>query len=105
MGTPNSGKSTLFNRMTGLKQKTGNYPGVTVERHTGTIRVDGQPLELIDLPGTFALSAGSLEERIAVDVVLGRVEGTPKPAGILAVIMANIVAIFLLRIVGKSLMD
>ncbi len=89
MGTPNSGKSTLFNRMTGLKQKTGNYPGVTVERHTGTVTANDRPLELIDLPGTYALSASSLEERIAVDVVLGRIEGTQKPAGILAVISAT----------------
>ena len=89
VGNPNSGKSTLFNRLTGMKQKTGNYPGVTVERHIGTLTVDGQPIELIDLPGTFALSATSLEERIAVDVVLGRVEGTAKPAGILAVVSAT----------------
>ena len=89
VGNPNSGKSTVFNRLTGLRQKTGNYPGVTVERHTGTLRVEDTALELIDLPGTFALSAHSLEERIAVDVVLGRMEGTAKPAGILAVVSAT----------------
>lgn len=89
VGNPNSGKSTLFNRLTGLKQKTGNYPGVTVERHTGTLRTDALALNLIDLPGTFALSAHSLEERIAIDVVLGRMEGTPQPSGILAVISAT----------------
>ena len=89
MGNPNSGKSTVFNRLTGLRQKTGNYPGVTVERHTGTTQVGTESLELIDLPGTFALSAHSLEERIAVDVVLGRMPGTDRPAGILAVVSAT----------------
>ena len=89
MGNPNSGKSTVFNRLTGLRQKTGNYPGVTVERHTGTAHVASESLELIDLPGTFALSAHSLEERIAVDVVLGRMPGTDRPAGILAVVSAT----------------
>lgn len=89
VGNPNSGKSTLFNRLTGLRQKTGNYPGVTVERHTGSFTTEGAIVELIDLPGTFALSAQSLEESIAVDVVLGRMEGTAKPAGILAVVSAT----------------
>ena len=86
LGNPNSGKSTLFNRLTGMRQKTGNYPGVTVEKHVGVMRQDESVLELIDLPGTFGLSAYSLEERIAVDVVLGRVEGIARPDGILAVV-------------------
>jgi ferrous iron transport protein B len=89
VGNPNSGKSTVFNRLTGLRQKTGNYPGVTVERHTGTLSVDQTAIDLIDLPGTFALSANSLEERIAVDVVLGRMAGTTRPEGILAVVSAT----------------
>ena len=89
VGIPNSGKSTLFNRLTGLKQKTGNYPGVTVERHTGTMTVDGTTLELVDLPGVYALSAASLEERIAVDVILGRMEDVEAPQGILAVVSAT----------------
>ena len=75
VGNPNSGKSTLFNRLTGLRQKTGNYPGVTVEKHVGTVRFDNAAFELIDLPGMFALSAHSLEERIACDVVMGRIPG------------------------------
>ena len=69
-----------------MRQKTGNYPGVTVEKHVGIARHGDSVLELIDLPGTFALSAYSAEERIAVDVALGRVPGTPRPAGILAVV-------------------
>ena len=86
VGTPNSGKSTLFNRLTGLKQRIGNYPGVTVERHVGSLKVDDKSFELIDLPGTHGLSAHSLEEHIAVDVIFGRMEGTREPDGILAVI-------------------
>jgi ferrous iron transport protein B len=86
VGNPNSGKSTLFNRLTGLRQKTGNYPGVTVEKHVGVVTFDDIAFELIDLPGMFALSAHSLEERIASDVVLGRIPDMERPAGILAVV-------------------
>jgi ferrous iron transport protein B len=89
VGNPNSGKSTLFNRLTGLKQRIGNYPGVTVERHVGTLSYDGNVTELVDLPGTHSLSAHSLEEQIAVDVILGRMEDTPTPDGILAVLDAT----------------
>jgi len=89
VGTPNSGKSTLFNRLTGLRQRIGNYPGVTVERHIGTLKVDHQNIELVDLPGTHTLSAHSLEERIAVDVILGRMQGLPPPDGILVVVDAT----------------
>ena len=89
VGNPNSGKSTLFNRLTGLRQRIGNYPGVTVERHVGTLKVGDESIELIDLPGTHALSAHSLEEQIAVDVILGHMEGTANPDGILAVVDAT----------------
>ena len=89
VGTPNSGKSTLFNRLTGLKQRIGNYPGVTVERHVGTLSFEDKKTELIDLPGTHSLSAHSLEEQIAVDVILGRMEGSSAPDGILAVLDAT----------------
>jgi ferrous iron transport protein B len=89
VGNPNSGKSTLFNRLTGLRQRIGNYPGVTVERHVGTLKVGDRSLQLVDLPGTHALSAHSLEEQIAVDVILGHMEGTATPDGILAVVDAT----------------
>ncbi len=89
VGNPNSGKSTLFNRLTGLKQRIGNYPGVTVERHVGTLKVDDVAIELVDLPGTHSLSAHSLEEHIAVDVIFGRMPGTRTPDGILAVLDAT----------------
>jgi ferrous iron transport protein B len=86
VGNPNSGKSTLFNRLTGLRQRTANYPGVTVEKHIGTVKFDDMALELVDLPGMYALSAHSLEEGIAVDVLLGRMPDIRPPAGILAVL-------------------
>lgn len=89
VGTPNSGKSTLFNRLTGLKQRIGNYPGVTVERHTGTLSEGDRTFELIDLPGTHGLNAHSLEERIAIDVIFGRMQGTNPPDAILAVVDAT----------------
>jgi len=86
VGNPNSGKSTVFNRLTGLRQRIGNYPGVTVERHVGTVQVNDRSIELVDLPGTHALSAHSFEEKIAIDVILGRMEGARPPDGILAVV-------------------
>ncbi|MDJ0749697.1 MAG: ferrous iron transport protein B [Woeseiaceae bacterium] len=89
VGTPNCGKSTLFNRLTGLKQRIGNYPGVTVERHVGYFRTEDSTTELVDLPGTHSLSAHSLEEQIAVDVIFSRLEGTRPPDGILAVLDAT----------------
>ncbi len=89
VGTPNSGKSTLFNRLTGLRQRIGNYPGVTVERHVGTLKFGERRIELVDLPGTHTLSANSLEERIAVDVILGNMPDVPAPDGILAVVDAT----------------
>lgn len=89
VGSPNAGKSTLFNRLTGLRQRIGNYPGVTVERHIGLLKVDDQVVELVDLPGTHGLSAHSIEEQIAVDVILGRMAGTQPPDAILAVVDAT----------------
>ncbi len=89
VGNPNSGKSTLFNRLTGLKQRIGNYPGVTVEKHVGYLKTDDAMVELVDLPGTHSLSAHSLEEHITVDVIFGRIEGTQSPDGILAVLDAT----------------
>jgi ferrous iron transport protein B len=89
IGSPNSGKSTLFNRLTGLHQRIGNYPGVTVERHVVKLTVDNVILQLIDLPGTHGLSAHSLEEKVVIDVIFGRIEGTEIPDGILAVVDAT----------------
>ena len=86
VGNPNAGKSSVFNRLTGLRQHTANYPGVTVERRIGRGNFGGVSLDLIDLPGTYSLSPTSTDEKIAVDVLFGRVVGTPKPEAILAVI-------------------
>ena len=89
IGNPNSGKSTLFNRLTGLRQTTGNYPGVTVEKHSGVLQLNGTALELVDLPGIYCLGGFSADERIAVDVVLGRIDGTARPDGLLVVLDAT----------------
>ena len=86
IGNPNSGKSTLFNRLTGLRQRTANYPGVTVEKRIGRLQLDSSLVDLIDLPGTYSLSPSSDDERIAVEVLLGRIPGTPLPDVILAVV-------------------
>ena len=71
IGNPNTGKTTLFNALTGMSQRVGNYPGVTVERKTGTLQLpEGTRVSLVDLPGTYSLSAASPDEIIAVDVLL-----------------------------------
>ncbi len=76
IGPPNSGKTTLFNQLTGLRQKVANYPGVTVEKHLGVVSLeDGRSVDLVDLPGVHGLSARTLDERVSVDVLHGRVEG------------------------------
>jgi len=89
IGNPNAGKSTLFNRLTGLRQTTGNFPGVTVEKHLGTVQLSNSALNLVDLPGIYSLDGNSVDERIAVDVTLGRVPGTERPSGLLVVIDAT----------------
>ena len=89
IGNPNAGKSTLFNRLTGLRQTTGNFPGVTVEKHIGTVQLSHSAFNLIDLPGIYSLDGTSTDERIAVDVTLGRVPGTDRPSGLLVVIDAT----------------
>ncbi len=86
VGNPNAGKSTLFNRLTGLRQKTANYPGVTVEKRSGWLKLPDKTVELFDLPGTYALSAEATDERIAVEMLLGRLPDIPAPSGILVVI-------------------
>ncbi|RZM12381.1 MAG: ferrous iron transporter B [Sphingomonas sp.] len=73
VGNPNAGKSALFNALTGARQKVGNYPGVTVERHSGRLALDdGRPVELVDLPGTYSLDPSSADERVTRDVVTGQ---------------------------------
>lgn len=89
IGNPNTGKSTLFNALTGLRQKVGNYPGVTVEKHVGQITVGGMTVQLIDLPGSYSLAAYSPDEMIAVDVLLGRIPGERRPDAVLVVVDAT----------------
>jgi ferrous iron transport protein B len=87
IGPPNSGKSTLFNRLTGLRQKVANYPGVTVEQRKGLMAGVGRDdLTLIDLPGIYSLTPYSEDARVAVDVLRGRMPGTPKPDAVLLVL-------------------
>lgn len=84
VGNPNAGKTTVFNGLTGLRQKVGNYPGVTVERKEGvTYTQHGKALRLLDLPGSYSLYARSPDEQIAVDALLGRISGIPRPAGVI----------------------
>ncbi len=90
VGNPNCGKSTLFNALTGLKQKVGNYPGVTVEKKVGTAYSQhGQPITVIDLPGTYSLAARSPDEAVTRDVLLGRRADTPQPDRILCIVDAT----------------
>jgi len=84
-GNPNSGKSTLFNALTGAHVKVSNYPGVTVTRTTAVVQIPGfGPADLVDLPGTYSLSARSRDEQVAVDAVLGRVGQRPDAVLIVA---------------------
>lgn len=89
IGPPNSGKSTLFNRLTNLRQKVGNYPGITVEQHTGTMVVGGGEITLIDLPGVYGLNPHSEDERVAVNVLNGKMEGVAQPDAVLLVLDAT----------------
>jgi len=87
VGPPNSGKTTLFNRLTKLRQKVGNFPGVTVEHHTGYVRdAEGEEVALIDLPGVYSLTPKSEDEKVAVDVLTGTMPGTPRPDAIILVL-------------------
>jgi ferrous iron transport protein B len=87
IGPPNAGKSTLFNKLTGLRQKVANYPGVTVEQRMGVMAGVGRDdLTLIDLPGIYSLTPYSEDARVAVDVLRGRMPGSPKPDAVLLVL-------------------
>jgi len=90
IGSPNSGKTTLFNSLTGLRQRVGNYPGVTVEKKEGHLTLpDGSEALLLDLPGTYSLNARSPDEQVAVDVLLGRTDHTPPPGLLVCVVDAT----------------
>ncbi|HEX5726785.1 MAG TPA: ferrous iron transport protein B [Longimicrobiaceae bacterium] len=91
IGNPNTGKSTLFNALTGLRQRVGNYSGVTVERVEGRYRdeASGRAVTVLDLPGTYSLSASSPDEEIALGVLLGRREGADAPDVVVVVVDAQ----------------
>ncbi|MEI6033199.1 MAG: ferrous iron transport protein B [Verrucomicrobiae bacterium] len=72
LGNPNTGKSTIFNRLTGLRQHIANYPGITVEKKVGAMELGGRQVELSDLPGTYSLAAASPDERVVMDALGGR---------------------------------
>ncbi len=89
IGNPNTGKTTLFNALTGLSQRTGNFPGVTVEKKVGVLDLGHLRLDLIDLPGTYSLAANSPDEIVATDVLLGQQEGTAPPDLVIVVADAS----------------
>ncbi len=87
VGNPNTGKSTLFNALTGLRQRVGNYPGVTVARKSGACDLGpAGRAELVDLPGLYSLSAASPDEQVVVDALTGRIAGDRRPDAILVVV-------------------
>jgi ferrous iron transport protein B len=89
VGNPNSGKSALFNALTGARQKIGNYPGVTVERKIGKWTIaDGNRIDLVDLPGAYSLTPDSLDEQVTRNVVLGQQTGQRRPDALIVVVDA-----------------
>jgi ferrous iron transport protein B len=89
-GNPNSGKTTLFNGLTGLRQKVANYPGVTVEKKTGRCKLaDGSWINVIDLPGTYSLISRSPDEQVAMEVLRGLRSDTPTPDVVVVVVDAS----------------
>src|SRR5262249_36154659 len=89
VGNPNTGKTTLFNALSGLSQRVGNYPGVTVETKKGRTTCAGVEFELIDLPGTYSLAPRSPDEMVAVDVILGRQHGEARPDVVVCIVDAS----------------
>ncbi len=87
VGPPNSGKSTLFNRLTGLRQRVANFPGVTVEERRGRARLEGdREVVLVDLPGVYSLVPHSEDERVTRDVLVGEMEGMARPDAVLLIL-------------------
>lgn len=90
VGNPNTGKSTLFNALTGLRQRVGNYPGVTVARKSGTCDLgDGRKVELVDLPGLYSLAAASPDEQVVIDALSGNIVGDRRPDAVVLVVDAT----------------
>jgi ferrous iron transport protein B len=89
VGNPNTGKTTLFNALAGMRQRVGNYPGVTVESKKGRLTHQGQLFNVVDLPGTYSLAPRSPDEMVAVDLLLGQQPGEPRPDAVLAIVDAS----------------
>jgi ferrous iron transport protein B len=89
VGNPNTGKTTLFNALSGLRQRVGNYPGVTVETKKGQMTCGGQLFDVIDLPGTYSLAPRSPDEMVAVDVVLGCQKEEVRPDVVVSIVDAS----------------
>lgn len=89
IGNPNTGKSTLFAALSGVNQRVGNYPGVTVEKKLGELEFQGRKWLLVDLPGTYSLAPRSPDEMVTVDVLLGRQADLPPPDVVICVVAAN----------------
>jgi ferrous iron transport protein B len=89
LGNPNTGKSTLFSALCGVRQRVANYPGVTVEKKVGRTEIAGRTLDIIDLPGTYSLAPKSPDEMVAVDVLLGRRSDVAKPDVVLVIVDAS----------------
>ena len=89
VGPPNSGKSTLFNNLTGLRQRVANYPGVTVERRSGIVESGAGPVEVVDLPGVHGLSPRSLDQIVTRDALMGELEGDRRPDALVVVLDAT----------------
>jgi len=88
MGNPNTGKSTIFNHLTGIRQRVANYPGITTEAKHGTMSLPGGSAELLDLPGAYSLTASSPDERVVIDVLLGH-EGFVRPDLLVCILDAS----------------
>lgn len=89
VGNPNTGKTTLFNALTGFRRRTANYPGTTVDFARGRMLRSSRPVELIDLPGTYSLAAISPDELVVLDSLCGRAPGAPRPDVIVAIVDAS----------------
>ena len=89
VGAPNAGKSSVFNRLTGLRVRTANYPGVTVTHSTGTVSDAHRTIALVDLPGTYGLTPVSPDEHVVLDHLAGRLPGTRAPDALLVVVDAT----------------
>src|SRR5436190_4552474 len=89
LGNPNTGKTTLFNALAGMRQRVGNYPGVTVETKKGSLAHAGRRFDLVDLPGTYSLAPRSPDEMVAVDLVLGQQPGERRPDVLVSIVDAS----------------